>query len=171
MIVAFAVNISRAVEGTAAASEVPLYSSTIIYRVMDEVRDRVTALLPPKVEKKVTGEANVLQLFDIHLKGRRTKQVAGCRVVNGLVEKSKSARVVRDGTTVHEGLYTSSCVLALWRSCCFYSGPLGTLKHGKKDMTEIRKGMECGISFADFEDLRPDDLIQMYQEIEKPGVL
>jgi len=152
MIVAFAVNISRAVEGTAAASEVPLYSSTIIYRVMDEVRDRVTALLPPKVEKKVTGEANVLQLFDIHLKGRRTKQVAGCRVVNGLVEKSKSARVVRDGTTVHEG-------------------PLGTLKHGKKDMTEIRKGMECGISFADFEDLRPDDLIQMYQEIEKPGVL
>jgi translation initiation factor IF-2 len=45
------------------------------------------------------------------------------------------------------------------------------LKQGKRDVLEIRKGTECGLSFADFEDLRQDDLIQMYQEIEKPGIL
>jgi len=152
VIVAFSVNIPRAVEAIAASNDVPLYSSTIIYRVMDEVRNRVVAILPSVIEKKVTGEANVLELFDINVKGRRTKQVAGCRVVNGLMEKARSARVVRDGNTVHEGL-------------------LETLKQGKRDVTEIRKGMECGLSFADFQDLRQDDLIQMYEEIEKPGVL
>jgi len=120
--------------------------------VMEEVRSRVVALLPLIIEKKVTGEANVLELFDINLKGRRTKQVAGCRVVNGLVEKSRYARVVRDGNTVHEGR-------------------LETLKQGKRDMTEIRKGSECGLGLIDFEDLQKDDLIQMYEEIEKPGVL
>jgi len=59
----------------------------------------------------------------------------------------------------------------LWDSSHRCPGPLETLKQGKRDMTEIRKGMECGLSFANFEDLRQDDLIQMYQEIEKPGVL
>jgi len=103
MIVAFSVNVPRAVENIAASNKVPIYSTTIIYRAMEEIRNRVVALLPAVVEKKVTGEANVLQLFDIHLKGRRTKKVAGCRVINGLVEKSRQARVVRDGVTVHEG--------------------------------------------------------------------
>jgi len=119
---------------------------------MDEVRDRVVALLPSVVEKKVTGEAIVLELFDINMKGRQTKRVAGCRVVNGVVEKTRSARVVRDSNTVYEGL-------------------LETLKQGKRDVSEIRKGTECGLSFAGFEDLRQDDLIQMYETIEKPGVL
>jgi translation initiation factor IF-2 len=103
MIVAFSVNVPRAVENIAASNNVPIYSTTIIYRAMEEIRNRVVALLPAVVEKKVTGEANVLQLFDIHLKSRRTKKVAGCRVINGLVEKSRQARVVRDGVTVHEG--------------------------------------------------------------------
>jgi translation initiation factor IF-2 len=103
MIIAFSVNIPRATESVAASSDVPLYSSAIIYRVMEEVRNRVVALLPSVIEKKVTGEADVLQLFDINLKGKQTKKVAGCRVINGLVEKSRKARVVRDGITVHEG--------------------------------------------------------------------
>lgn len=104
MIVAFSVNIPRAAEGIAASNEVPLYPSKIIYQIMDEVRNRVTALLPPTIETKVTGELNVLELFDINLKGSRTKRVAGCRVINGLVEKSKNARVVRDGIIIHEGM-------------------------------------------------------------------
>jgi translation initiation factor IF-2 len=105
MVVAFSVNTPRAVEGAAASNNIPLYSSTIIYRVMEEIRSRVIALLPPVIEHKVTGEANVLQLFDIHIKSRQTQQVAGCRVINGLVEKSRNGRVVRDGITIHEGRF------------------------------------------------------------------
>jgi translation initiation factor IF-2 len=51
------------------------------------------------------------------------------------------------------------------------SGSLETFRHMKKDITEARKGMECGLSFDKFEDLREGDLIQVYQEIEKPGTL
>ena len=70
---------------------------------MDDVTARVIELLPPIIEKRVTGEAAVLQLFDIHLKGKKTTQVGGCRVTNGVVEKNKLARVVRDGEVIHEG--------------------------------------------------------------------
>jgi translation initiation factor IF-2 len=109
-------------------------------------------LLPVIVEKKVTGEATVLQLFDVHLKGNQTKRVAGCRVVNGLVERAKRARVVRSGVTLHEG-------------------SLHTLRHMKREITEARKGMECGLSLELFDDLREGDLVQIFQEIERPGVL
>ncbi len=70
---------------------------------MDEVKSRLVALLPPVLESKVTGEATVLQLFDIHLKAKTIKKVAGCRVVNGIIEKSRNARVIRDGVTIHDG--------------------------------------------------------------------
>lgn len=152
IIVAFSVNIPRSVGAAAAQNHVPIYSSNIIYRIMDEVRDRVTALLPCTYETKVTGEATVLQLFDIHLKGKTTKTIAGCRVSNGTIEKSKGARVVRNGQVI-------------------YNGVLDALKQHKKDMLEVKKSTECGISLHDYEDLRDGDLIQMYQTIEIPGVL
>ncbi|KAG2115123.1 initiation factor 2 [Suillus discolor] len=152
IIVSFSVKIPRSVETTAAQNHVPIYSSKIIYRIMDEVRDRVTALLPCTYETKVTGEATVLQLFDIHLKGKMTKKIAGCRVSNGTIEKSKGARVVRNGQVIHEGV-------------------LDALKQHKKDLLEVKKGTECGISLQDYEELRNGDLIQMYQTIEIPGVL
>ena len=77
--------------------------SSIIYQLMDMVKERVIALLPVVVEKKVTGEANVIQLFEITIKSKQTMKVAGCRIINGLVDKNKMARVVRNGETVFEG--------------------------------------------------------------------
>jgi translation initiation factor IF-2 len=103
MIVAFSVSMPRSVEAMAAQNCVPLYSSNIIYRIMDHVRERVTALLPVTVEKRVTGEATVSQLFPIQLKAKQTMMVAGCRVANGVLDKSKNVRVVRDGTTIYDG--------------------------------------------------------------------
>ncbi|KAF8654152.1 hypothetical protein AX16_003681 [Volvariella volvacea WC 439] len=152
MIVGFSVSVPRPIEILAAQNNIPIYSSNIIYRIMDEIKERVIALLPVIIETKVTGEATVLQLFDIHLKAKQIKKVAGCRVTNGLVEKSKFARVVRDGVIVHEGT-------------------LDTMRLLKKDVTEVRKGSECGLSLDGFEGLHEGDIIQMYQRIEKPGVL
>ena len=108
MIVAFSVNIPRSVEQLAASNAVTMYSSTIIYRVMEEVRKRVTNLLPVVVEKKVVGEAEVLQIFDISVKSRKTVQVGGCRVTNGVVGKSSKGRVLRNGKIIHEGIYSQS---------------------------------------------------------------
>jgi translation initiation factor IF-2 len=104
VIVAFSVGTPRVVEQAAAQAGVPISSSGIIYQLMDDIKQRVIALLPVTVEKRVTGEATVLQLFDIHLKQKQTMRVAGCRITNGLVEKDKSARVVRNGEVIFEGV-------------------------------------------------------------------
>ncbi|KIK82089.1 hypothetical protein PAXRUDRAFT_832418 [Paxillus rubicundulus Ve08.2h10] len=152
IIIAFSVSVPRSVQASASQDHVPIYSSDIIYRVMDDIQDRVISLLPCTYQTKVTGEATVLQLFDIHMKGKLTKKIAGCRVTNGIVERSSAARVMREGNVIHEGL-------------------LDALKQMKKDMTEVKKGSECGINLHDFDDLREGDLIQMFKTIEIPGVL
>ncbi|TDL27302.1 initiation factor 2 [Rickenella mellea] len=152
VILAFSVGVPKAPKMIAAQHSVHVYSSSIIYQIMDEVTTRIINLLPPVIETKVVGEATVLQLFDIMLKGRKTLKVAGCRVTNGLVEKSRLARVIRSGEAIHDGV-------------------LQTLRLFKKDVTEVKKGNECGMSFDSFEDLREGDLIQTYQTIEKPGKL
>lgn len=100
---AFAVNIPRPIKNLANNQGIKILESNIIYRLMDDVKAGVIDLLPRVVEKRVTGEATVLQIFEIHLKAKLTMKVAGCRVTNGLVEKNKKARVIRNGETVHEG--------------------------------------------------------------------
>nr|GAT59636.1 translation initiation factor IF-2 [Mycena chlorophos] len=151
-IVGFSVNASRNIEILAAQNQVPMFTDAIIYRLMEQVKERVVKLLPVTYETKVLGEATVLELFQITLKGKKLKTIAGSRIVNGLVEKKQLARVVRNGTVVHEGAFE-------------------TMRHFKKDVTELRKGTECGLNLAGFDDLRVDDLIQAYELIEKPGVL
>ncbi|KAG6874270.1 hypothetical protein C0995_001495 [Termitomyces sp. Mi166 len=152
-IVGFSVKTPKAIETLAAQNGVPIISSNIIYRIMDIVKEKVIALLPVIIETRVTGEAVILQIFDIQLKAKQTKKVAGCRVTNGIVEKSKFARLIRDGVTLHEG-------------------SLDTMRILKKDVIEIRKGTECGLCFGPtFGDLREGDMIQMYEKIEKPGCL
>ncbi|KAJ7445702.1 P-loop containing nucleoside triphosphate hydrolase protein [Mycena galericulata] len=152
MIVGFSVSSSRTVETLAAQHGVPIVTNDIIYRLMEDIKARVIKLLPVILESKVIGEAKVLQLFEIQVKGKQTKTVAGSRIINGLVEKNKPARVVRDGTVVFEGSFE-------------------TMRHFKKDVTELRKGTECGLNLAGFDDLQVDDVIQTYETIEKPGLL
>ncbi|PPQ71496.1 hypothetical protein CVT26_011263 [Gymnopilus dilepis] len=151
-ILGFSVSVPRSIQNIAAQNGVPIFTSNVIYRLIEDVRSRLIALLPVTVETKVVGEATVLQLFDIQLKSKQFRKVAGCRVINGVVEKQKHARVVRSGQIVHEG-------------------SLDTMRQLKRDITEARKGMECGLSLKDFSDLQEGDLIQFYEKIEKPGVL
>ncbi|KAJ3878842.1 hypothetical protein F5051DRAFT_327171 [Lentinula edodes] len=151
MIVAFNVNASKQVQVAAAQKNIIILSSGIIYKLMDDVQEHVIKLLPVIIEKKITGEAQVLQIFDIQAK-KQVVKVAGCRVTNGMVERSKQARVIRNGETVHEG-------------------PIETLRVIRKDVMEVRKGSECGLSLANFSDLQAGDFIQMFTIIEKPGVL
>jgi translation initiation factor IF-2 len=107
VIVAFSVGVPRSSEQAAASAGVPISRSGIIYQLMDDVKARVIKLLPVIIEYRVTGEATVLQTFDIHLKAKQTMKVAGCRVMNGLVEKDKHARVVRNGEVIFSGTMLS----------------------------------------------------------------
>ncbi|KAK0474853.1 translation initiation factor IF-2 [Armillaria novae-zelandiae] len=151
-VVAFSVKVPKPIEAIAIQNQVPICSSGIIYRLVDDITARVVDLLPKIYETRVTGEAAVLQLFDISLKGGMTKKVAGSRVTSGLVEKNKTAKVLRNGKVIHEGT-------------------VDTMRIMKKEVTEIRKGTECGLGLAGYSGLLPGDTIQTYETIEKPGVL
>ena len=107
-VVGFSVTASRSVQNNANQNGVPVCTSDIIYRLVDDIRERVTALLPVIVETKVTGEATILQLFDINLKQKQTMKIAGCRVTNGILEKQKFARVLRNGNIIFDGISASS---------------------------------------------------------------
>ncbi len=168
---AFSVKIPRPIEAMAASQGVQFLKSSVIYHLMDQVKERVIGLLPIKVETKVTGEANVLQLFDIRLKRKQTMKVAGCRVIYGVVDKDKKARVIRKGKTVHEGIKLPMIFFSYVINPSFDSGKLETLRQIKKDIMQAGKGMECGMAFEGWDDLRDGDLIQVYEEIEKAGSL
>lgn len=70
---------------------------------MESVREKVAGLLPPVIEYRVTGEANIQEVFEIDLKGRKVLKVAGCRVGNGVLEKTKSIRLIRGGEIIYTG--------------------------------------------------------------------
>jgi len=151
-IVAFNVKTPKPVEAEAAAHNVAIISSPIIYRLMEDVQARVVGLLPMIRETKVTGEALVMQLFDIGLKGKTTKKIAGCRGRNGSIHKSQSIRVVRQGQ-------------------CVYEGSVETLRHHKSDIQEVSREMDFGISLQKYEDIRSGDILQSIKYIEHPGKL
>ncbi|KAI9569532.1 hypothetical protein HD554DRAFT_2250896 [Boletus coccyginus] len=151
MIVAFSVGVPRAVRASASQNHVLIHTSDIIYRVIDDIRDRVISLLPCTYDIKVTGEATVLQLFEIQTKGSY-KKIAGCRVTHGVMQRSSSARVLRKEKIVYEG-------------------SINALRQLKKDVSEVRKGTECGVNLEDFDNLQEGDVIQVFQKIELPGEL
>ncbi|KAL2260568.1 hypothetical protein VTK26DRAFT_5363 [Humicola hyalothermophila] len=132
----------------AGAAGVRIMDHNVIYHLVEEVRERLADALPPLVVKKVIGEADVLQVFPINVRGRVYKNIAGCRIGNGKVVRNAKARVLRGGETVFEGI-------------------IETLKHVKKDVTEMRKGQECGLSFKDWDDLKEGDHIQVIEEIQE----
>ncbi|KAL5490258.1 IFM1 [Sanghuangporus weigelae] len=148
MVIAFCVSFARVANQVASQNEVPVFSSNVIYKVLDEVKERVVKLLPRIVEKRVTGEAKVVEIFDITGKAKSIIKVAGCRVSNGVIEKNKQVRVLRNGETIHDGT-------------------LSALRMLKRDVLEVKKGLECGISLNDFNDLRAGDHLQFYEEVEK----
>ncbi|KAF8312728.1 initiation factor 2 [Cantharellus anzutake] len=152
MILGFSVQPNNKVLSYASSQGVLIQCNSIIYRIIDLVRSKVQELLPPIVEYRVLGEALVQQLFQIHGKQKSIISVAGCRVTNGIIEKHKKIRIIRGEREV-------------------YNGSLDTLKQLKKDITEVRKGSECGMSFTNFAGFKDGDRIQTYDVIEKPGRL
>ncbi|KAJ5911404.1 Translation initiation factor IF-2 [Penicillium subrubescens] len=135
-------NMSRLAE----QESVTIMDHNIIYKLIDDVKDVLSEHLAPTVTQRVTGEAEVGQIFEITVKGRDKTSIAGCRVRNGLVNKTKKVRVIRGNQTVYDGTMTS-------------------LKNVKKDVTEMRKDTECGIAFDGWTDFAVGDHIQCYEEI------
>ncbi|GAA93515.1 uncharacterized protein L969DRAFT_560248 [Mixia osmundae IAM 14324] len=148
VILGFNIKAPKPIQSAAAQAGVAIHLDTVIYRLIDEVKQRVIGLMPKVYDSKVTGEATIAQVFDITTKGRETSKVAGCKVGNGSLARSALCKVLRDGVEV-------------------YSGKLSTLKQGKKDVDEVRKGSECGISFEDWQGFEANDALQTYELVQQ----
>ncbi|WVF66881.1 translation initiation factor IF-2 [Kwoniella sp. CBS 6097] len=157
-VIGFNVSAARSIQTSARSSNVPLQLESVIYRLIDSVRTNVAALLPPKIEYSVKGEASVIQLFEINMKRKQMKTIAGCRVNNGIIDRNQGVRVLRGKDEQGERKVV-------------YEGTIETLKHLKKEVQDVRKGMECGIALEGFTDIREGDEIVNFTKIEVPREL
>jgi len=137
IVLAFHVVAEDRAEQLAEREGVEIRQYQIIYEVTDDIRKALEGLLKPQVVQSRTGRAIVLQTFDISRFGR----VAGCRVLNGLIERSNLVRVVRDQRILNE-----------------YK--IASLKRGKDDAREVREGLECGIRLDGFDDVKEGDILE-----------
>ncbi|KAH6638563.1 mitochondrial translation initiation factor 2 [Truncatella angustata] len=151
-IVNFNLPISGQIKRQAETAGVKILDHSVIYHLTDDVRDYLGSFLGVDITFKVLAEAEVLQVFPINIKGRQYKNIAGCRIRNGTVERNQLLRVLRGGEMLFEG-------------------KLESFKHGKKDIDEARKGGECGIGFELFQDLEQGDQIQAIEEVQTKRTL
>lgn len=105
MIVGFNVKCPRSLQSQAQSSNISVLLETVIYRLVDKVTQQVISLLPKIIQSRIIGEASVLQVFNITVRGRQTVPVAGCRIGNGSFSKSSKIRIVRAKETIWEGIF------------------------------------------------------------------
>ena len=102
-VVSFHMPIEPAILRMAEARGVKIMNHNIIYKLLDDIRETLSEQLPPLVTQRVTGEAEVGQVFDISMKGRGKVSIAGCRVRNGLINRTRKVRVLRGNETIYDG--------------------------------------------------------------------
>jgi translation initiation factor IF-2 len=119
---------------------------SVIYAAIEDVEAALKGMLKPEYEEVQLGTAEVREVF----RSSRFGNIAGCLVRSGLIRRNASARLVRDGVVVAENLRIDS------------------LKRFKDDATEVREGYECGIGLGSFNDIKVDDVIETYEQREKP---
>ena len=124
--------------------EIRYYS--IIYDLVDDVKAAASGLLSAEVRETFIGYAKIKEVFKVSNVGK----VAGCLVTEGVARRSAGVRLLRDDVVIHEGT-------------------LKTLKRFKDEVPEVQSGQECGMAFENYEDVRPDDVIEIFEreEIER----
>ena len=116
---------------------------SIIYDVIDQVKQVATGLLGMEVREEIIGVAQVRDVF----RSSKFGAIAGCMVIEGTVKRHKPIRVLRDNTVV-------------------FQGELESLRRFKENVDEVRNGMECGIGVKQYNDVKPGDQIECYERIE-----
>ena len=142
-ILGFNVKLENGVMGEAKHLGVNVFQNSIIYQIIDLVKENMSELLEPELVENKTGRAEVRQVFRVS-KGRT---VAGCMIMEGTITRNKGARLVRGGEVVAEG-------------------KIDTLRRFKDDVTEVKAGFECGMRLDAFDKYEEGDVIETF-EIDK----
>ncbi|MDO9512130.1 MAG: translation initiation factor IF-2 [Bacteroidales bacterium] len=143
VIVGFQVRPSSAANKLADHEQIDIRLYSIIYKAIEEFKAAIEGMLSPKIEEKILCNLEIREVFHITKVGN----IAGCFVLDGVIQRNTKVRVIRDGIVVHTGL-------------------LGALKRFKDEVKEARAGQECGLNIDRFNDIKVGDIIEGYEEVE-----
>ncbi len=122
--------------------EIDIRNYSIIYDVINDVKDAMEGMLSPEMKEEVTGTAEIRETYKISKIGT----IAGCMVTDGKIFRNSSVRIIREGVVV-------------------FDGELASLKRFKDDVKEVAKGYDCGIQIKNYNDIKELDIIEAYQEV------
>jgi translation initiation factor IF-2 len=143
LIIGFNTRADSASRRIIAEEKLDLRYYSIIYKLIDEVKQVTIGLLAPAYEKSIIGLAQIRNIF----KSPKFGTIAGCMVSEGCVKKKSAINILRNNVVIYEG-------------------ELESLRRFKEDVSEVRHGMECGISIKDYNDIRIDDVVEILETIE-----
>jgi translation initiation factor IF-2 len=149
IVVGFNVRPERNATALAEQEKVDIRLHTIIYELVDEMKKAMSGLLAPVYKEQYKGRAEVREVFRVSKVGT----VAGCMVQDGTVTRDSRVRVLRDNVVIH-------------------TGKIGSLRRFKDDVSDVRSGMECGITIDNFNDVHQRDVIEAFvmQRVANEGV-
>ena len=139
IIIGFNVRPERKAQELAEQEKVDIRLHSIIYELQDEIKRAMSGLLEPTIKETYQGRAEVLETFRIPKVGT----VAGSRVTDGIIKRDSEVRLLRDNVVI-------------------FKGKVGSLRRFKDDASEVRNGMECGISIANYGDIKVGDVIEAF---------
>jgi translation initiation factor IF-2 len=118
---------------------------SVIYAAIDEIEAALKGMLKPIYEEVTLGQAEIREIF----RSSKAGIIAGCMVISGSIRRNAKARLLREGVVVTESTIAS-------------------LRREKDDVTEVREGYECGMTLANYSDIKIGDIIETYELREKP---
>lgn len=121
----------------------PIHYYSVIYDIVDQIKGALSGMLAPQFKEEIIGTAEVRDVF----KSPKIGAIAGCMVVEGVIKRNNPIRVLRANVVIYEGT-------------------LESLRRFKDDVIEVRQGFECGIGVKNYNDVKPGDLIEVYETVE-----
>ena len=143
VVIGFNVRADAAARRLAAESDIEIRYYSIIYELIDDIRDALSGLLKPELREELIGIAEVKDVFT----GSGFGNIAGCLVIEGKIKKDEPIRVLRNDVVIYEGV-------------------LESLRRHQDDVKEVNTGTECGIGVKNYNDVQPGDLIEVFSRTE-----
>ncbi|HEU4470172.1 MAG TPA: translation initiation factor IF-2 [Flavisolibacter sp.] len=148
IILGFNVRPSMQANRLADGAGIQIKTYSIIYTAIDEIRSAMEGMLEPKIQEKIVANVEIREVYKFD-----KVTVAGCQVLDGRIKRDNKVRLIRDGIVVYPTAEGASA-------------ELGSLKRYKDDVKEVLQGMECGLTIKNYNDIKPGDIVEAYEEEE-----
>ncbi|USQ13477.1 translation initiation factor IF-2 [Legionella lytica] len=143
LLIGFNVRADATAKRLAEQESISLHYYSVIYDIVDQIKGALTGMLAPQFKEEIIGTAEVRDVF----KSPKIGAIAGCMVIEGVIKRNNPIRVLRANVVIYEGT-------------------LESLRRFKDDVLEVRQGFECGIGVKNYNDVKPGDLIEVYETVE-----